>query len=303
MRGLTGAVPVEVVASASGSHICSIPTSPSTARGSILLADDPGAGKTIMAGLLIKKLIIRGDLEHCLIIAPGNLVEQWQDELKDKFDLTFDIVSREQIETSVTGNPFVERSRLIMRLDMADAGQGRSREQRGAARGGRASSALIYTQEKNRRRSRVAAHRHDFMRGAIALGHDAAARLAQPVRHAGVRQPRRRHLLAEPIVEALLAERLTPFVGEERQRFGRARAGFDGGQQCFRNRRLDLHRFARLVPDWMARAELRDLFVGPGGMTFGLLGLDLHACGRMTFGVTGRTKLNGINDRCNLFCG
>ncbi|HEY7246568.1 MAG TPA: DUF3883 domain-containing protein [Xanthobacteraceae bacterium] len=84
-----------------------------------LLADDPGAGKTIMAGLLIKELIIRGDLERCLVIAPGNLVEQWQDELKDKFDLTFDIVSREQIETSVTGNPFVERNLLIMRLDMA----------------------------------------------------------------------------------------------------------------------------------------------------------------------------------------
>jgi hypothetical protein len=46
-----------------------------------LLADDPGAGKTIMAGLLIKELLIRGDLERCLIVAPGNLVEQWQDEL------------------------------------------------------------------------------------------------------------------------------------------------------------------------------------------------------------------------------
>ena len=84
-----------------------------------LLADDPGAGKTIMAGLFIKELIIRGDLERCLIVAPGSLVEQWQDELKEKFDLTFDIVSREQIETSVTGNPFVERNHLIMRLDMA----------------------------------------------------------------------------------------------------------------------------------------------------------------------------------------
>src|SRR5438876_2479876 len=84
-----------------------------------LLADDPGAGKTIMAGLFIKELIIRGDLERCLIIAPGSLVEQWQDELKEKFDLTFDIVSREQIETSVTGNPFIERNHLIMRLDMA----------------------------------------------------------------------------------------------------------------------------------------------------------------------------------------
>src|SRR3974390_705962 len=71
-----------------------------------LLAVDPGAGKTIMAGLLIKELIVRGDLERCLIVAPGSLVEQWQDELKEKFDLTFDIVSREQIETSVTGNPF-----------------------------------------------------------------------------------------------------------------------------------------------------------------------------------------------------
>ena len=43
-----------------------------------LLADDPGAGKTVMAGLLIKELLIRGSLERCLIIAPGSLVEQWQ---------------------------------------------------------------------------------------------------------------------------------------------------------------------------------------------------------------------------------
>ena len=83
-----------------------------------LLADDPGAGKTVMAGLLIKELLIRGSLERCLIVAPGSLVEQWQDELKDKFDLTFDIMSREQAETSVTGNPFADRPRLIARLDM-----------------------------------------------------------------------------------------------------------------------------------------------------------------------------------------
>ena len=55
-----------------------------------LLADDPGAGKTIMAGLLIKELLIRGDLDRCLIVAPGNLVEQWQDELFEKFGLHFD---------------------------------------------------------------------------------------------------------------------------------------------------------------------------------------------------------------------
>ena len=83
-----------------------------------LLADDPGAGKTVMAGLLIKELLIRGSLERCLIVAPGGLVEQWQDELADKFDLAFDILGREQVETSATGNPFADRPRLIARLDM-----------------------------------------------------------------------------------------------------------------------------------------------------------------------------------------
>ena len=43
-----------------------------------LLADDPGAGKTIMAGLLIKELLIRGDVHRCMIVCPGNLAEQWQ---------------------------------------------------------------------------------------------------------------------------------------------------------------------------------------------------------------------------------
>ena len=84
-----------------------------------LLADDPGVGKTIMAGLLIKELLIRGDLERCLIVTPGSLVEQWQDEMAEKFGLGFDPVTRDQIEASITGNPFVERNRLIVRLDMA----------------------------------------------------------------------------------------------------------------------------------------------------------------------------------------
>ncbi|MEZ6096870.1 MAG: SNF2-related protein [Pirellulaceae bacterium] len=52
-----------------------------------MLADDPGAGKTIMAGLLIKELRMRGDVKRCMIVAPGSLVEQWQDELRDKFQL------------------------------------------------------------------------------------------------------------------------------------------------------------------------------------------------------------------------
>lgn len=83
-----------------------------------LLADDPGAGKTIMAGLLIKELIARSDLDRCLVVAPGSLVEQWQDELGEKFNLEFDILTREMIETSRSGNPFNDRNRLIVRLDV-----------------------------------------------------------------------------------------------------------------------------------------------------------------------------------------
>ena len=54
-----------------------------------LLADDPGAGKTIMAGLPIKELLSRGELERCLIVAPGSLMEQWQDELGEKCEGTW----------------------------------------------------------------------------------------------------------------------------------------------------------------------------------------------------------------------
>jgi superfamily II DNA or RNA helicase len=82
-----------------------------------LLADDPGAGKTIMAGLFCKELMIRGDVERCLVIAPGSLVEQWQDELWQKFGLTFEILTREMIETARSGNPFSEKPLLIARLD------------------------------------------------------------------------------------------------------------------------------------------------------------------------------------------
>ena len=82
-----------------------------------LLADDPGAGKTIMTGLLIRELQVRGDLRRCLIVAPGSLVEQWQQELDEKFQLPFRILTREQIEASRTANPFAEDDLLIARLD------------------------------------------------------------------------------------------------------------------------------------------------------------------------------------------
>jgi hypothetical protein len=58
-----------------------------------LLADDPGSGKTIMAGLLIKELLVRGDLQRCLIVCPGSLAEQWQDELDRRFHLPFEIMT------------------------------------------------------------------------------------------------------------------------------------------------------------------------------------------------------------------
>jgi superfamily II DNA or RNA helicase len=82
-----------------------------------LLADDPGAGKTIMAGLYIKELALRGDLARCLVVAPGGLVAQWQDELAEKFGLAFDILTRDAIEASQTANPLAERDLLIARLD------------------------------------------------------------------------------------------------------------------------------------------------------------------------------------------
>ncbi|MCL4290752.1 MAG: DEAD/DEAH box helicase [Thermoleophilia bacterium] len=82
-----------------------------------LLADDPGAGKTIMAGLLIKELIVRGDVKRCLIVPPGSLVEQWQDELAQKLGLEFEIITRDTIEASRSGNPFAEKSLVIARLD------------------------------------------------------------------------------------------------------------------------------------------------------------------------------------------
>ena len=82
-----------------------------------LLADDPCAGKTIMAGLLIKELIARGDVQRCLICCPGGLVEQWQDELWRRFQLDFKIISNQTIEDSKSGNPYRDYNHVISRLD------------------------------------------------------------------------------------------------------------------------------------------------------------------------------------------
>ena len=60
-----------------------------------LLAHDPGAGKTIMAGLLVKELKLRGLVERVLVVVPGQLKEQWRWEMEDKFDEDFEVVGRE----------------------------------------------------------------------------------------------------------------------------------------------------------------------------------------------------------------
>src|SRR5579885_2684957 len=82
-----------------------------------LLADDPGAGKTIMAGLLMKELIARGDLQRCLVVCPGSLAEQWQDELSSRFRLPFEILTNDKLEAARTGNWFIENDLVIARLD------------------------------------------------------------------------------------------------------------------------------------------------------------------------------------------
>jgi SNF2 family DNA or RNA helicase len=82
-----------------------------------VLADDPGAGKTIMAGLYIRELVMRADAHRILIVAPGSLVEQWRDELYEKFGLEFRIFSSELEQASASGNPFEEHNHLIIRLD------------------------------------------------------------------------------------------------------------------------------------------------------------------------------------------
>ncbi|MDR0644765.1 MAG: DUF3883 domain-containing protein [Treponema sp.] len=82
-----------------------------------LLADDPGAGKTIMTGLLIKELMLRGALKRCLIVSPGNLVEQWQDELYSKFRMEFKLLTNESLDSSARGNAFLDMDLCIARLD------------------------------------------------------------------------------------------------------------------------------------------------------------------------------------------
>ncbi len=84
-----------------------------------LLADDPGSGKTIMAGLLLKELKYRGLVERTLIVVPGHLKDQWLREMKEKFQETFEIVDRARINASWGQNVFTSNNQIIISMDFA----------------------------------------------------------------------------------------------------------------------------------------------------------------------------------------
>ncbi|GIW40414.1 MAG: helicase [Candidatus Binatia bacterium] len=84
-----------------------------------LLADDAGAGKTIMAGLLIRELELRGLAERILIVCPANLSFQWQREMKEKFDQKFVVLKGRDIREQFGMNQWLEQSRVITSLDLA----------------------------------------------------------------------------------------------------------------------------------------------------------------------------------------
>lgn len=84
-----------------------------TPRIRYLLADDPGAGKTIMAGLLVQELKARGLIQRILIITPANLTFQWQRELKDKFRQTFEVLNGQVLRAHYGSNPWQEKEQVI----------------------------------------------------------------------------------------------------------------------------------------------------------------------------------------------
>ena len=84
-----------------------------------LLADDAGAGKTIMSGLLLRELKLRGLVERTLIVSPANLTFQWQRELKDKFGEDFAVFRGGELRGQYATNPWRKERQVITSLDLA----------------------------------------------------------------------------------------------------------------------------------------------------------------------------------------
>ncbi|MGC8863035.1 MAG: helicase-related protein [Armatimonadota bacterium] len=82
-----------------------------------LLADDPGAGKTIMTGLLLTELKYRGLVRRTLIVVPGHLKDQWLREMKEKFQESFTIIDRGVVNASWGKNIWTETPQAISSID------------------------------------------------------------------------------------------------------------------------------------------------------------------------------------------
>jgi superfamily II DNA or RNA helicase len=94
-------------------HILKLP------RIRFLLADDPGAGKTIMAGLVLKELKLRGLVKRTLVVVPGHLKDQWRRELKEKFQETFTVIDRSTFQNLFGENPWDREMQAITSMDFA----------------------------------------------------------------------------------------------------------------------------------------------------------------------------------------
>jgi SNF2 family DNA or RNA helicase len=84
-----------------------------------LIADDPGAGKTIMAGLILKELKLRGVVNRILIVVPGHLKDQWRREMKEKFQEPFTMIDRGLLDAHYAENVWRRESQVITSMDFA----------------------------------------------------------------------------------------------------------------------------------------------------------------------------------------
>ena len=84
-----------------------------------LIADDPGAGKTIMSGLIIKELKLRGLAKRILIVVPGHLKDQWRRELWEKFQESFEVIDRSTFNNTYGTNPWSLKNQVITSVDFA----------------------------------------------------------------------------------------------------------------------------------------------------------------------------------------
>lgn len=84
-----------------------------------LIADDPGAGKTIIAGLIIKGLKLRQLIKRTLIVTPGHLKDQWRRELADRFEEHFEVIDRRRIDSSYKTNIWLKENQIITSIDFA----------------------------------------------------------------------------------------------------------------------------------------------------------------------------------------